>query len=214
MRQEEGISLPRWELPTQHQARDFREKGREGRSPSPGTAQGDAISVPGAVTGGVGTAVLIAHPSWGGSSQGYLCSLPGKPETSFCQGNSKEPGDKLTNFPFALFFFLFSFFSPLISLWKSFGEISERAVSATSLLLHHSEHCNIIKLVKRKQWCLSFLQTARCSFQGEQHPRLCPAPVGEGRIPLSFLKHPVWLPEQKKTPSDRALDLSGSKRAG
>lgn len=85
----------------------------------------------------------------------------------------------------------FAFFPPLISLWKSFGEISERAVSATSLLLHHSEHCNIIKLVKRKQWCLSFLQTARCSFQGEQHPRLCPAPVGEGRIPLSFLKHPV-----------------------
>lgn len=129
-----------------------------------------------------------------GSSQGYLCSLPGKSERSSCQGNSKEPSDKLTNFPFA------PYFSPLISFWKSFGEISERAVSATSLLLHHSEHCNIIKLVKRKPWCLSFLQTARCSFQGEQHPRLCLAPVGEGRIPLSFLKYQIWLSEQKKNP--------------
>lgn len=56
------------------------------------------------------------------------------------------------------FFLLFLFFFFL------FGKISQRAVSATSLLLHHSEHCNIIKLVKRKQWCLSFLRAARCSL--------------------------------------------------
>lgn len=104
-----------------------------------------------------------------------VCSLPGKPEQSFCQGNSKEPSDKLTNFPFALFS------PPLISFWKSFGEISERAVSATSLLLHHSEHCNIIKLVKRKQWCLSFLQTARCSFQGEAASQALPGTSGGGQ---------------------------------
>lgn len=120
----------------------------------------------------MGTAILTIHPNEGGSSQG---SLPGKPEQSFCQGNSKEPSDKLTNFPFALFS------PPLISFWKSFGEISERAVSATSLLLHHSEHCNIIKLVKRKQWCLSFLQTARCSFQGEAASQALPGTSGGGQ---------------------------------
>lgn len=78
----------------------------------------------------------------------------------------------MTNFLFAHFFLFFIFF--LLSFWKSFGEISQRAVSATSLLLHHSEHCNIIKLVKRKQWCLSFLQRARCSFRGEAASRALP----------------------------------------
>lgn len=146
----------------------------------------------------MGTAILLIHPAWAGSSQGYLCSLPGKSQRSFCQGNSKEPSDKLTNFPFALLFFFF--FPSLISFWKSFGEISERAVSATSLLLHHSEHCNIIKLVKRKQWCLSFLQTARCSFQGEAASQALPGTSGGGQDSSFLFKVSNLALRTEKTP--------------
>lgn len=73
---------------------------------------------------------------------------------------------RVTNFFFFFFFsHIFIFFSFLFG--KALEMFLKGLFSATSFLLHHSKHCNIIKLVKRKQWCLSFSQTARCSFRGE-----------------------------------------------
>lgn len=98
-------------------------------------------------------------PPGDGSSQLCLSPLPGKSERSFCQANSKEWSDE---FLFA-HIFIYYFFPPSFS-EKLLETFLKGLFSATSFLLHHCEHCNIIKLVKRKQWCLSFSQTARCSF--------------------------------------------------
>lgn len=88
-----------------------------------------------------------------------------------CLGNQRDPSAKqiqrsgVTNF--FLLIYLFIIFSPPSFSEKLLETFLKGLFSATSFLLHHCEHCNIIKLVKRKQWCLSFSQTARCSFRGE-----------------------------------------------
>lgn len=111
----------------------------------------------------------------------------------------------------------FSFFCSYIYIFFSFlfGKALEMFLkglfSATSFLLHHSEHCNIIKLVKRKQWCLSFSQTARCSFRGET----ASARLGEDRIPLPFFKQSFYFQNhRKKKPRSLPKILLQSKCAG
>lgn len=104
------------------------------------------------------------HPNWplGMAAAGCASHLCLGNQRTCCQANSKEPSDKLLFFFFSHIFIFFSFL-----FGKALEMFLKGLFSATSFLLHHSKHCNIIKLVKRKQWCLSFSQTARCSFRGE-----------------------------------------------
>lgn len=174
------------ELPSQSQAQaqGFRSRGQgPGRSPPPAVgAQGAAIGITAREppSEARASASLSVHPNW------PLGIAAASGASHLWLGNQRDSSAKqiqrseVTNFLLALFFFFF------LSFRKSFGDISQRAVSATSLLLHHSEHCNIIKLVKSKQWCLSFLQAARCSFRGEAASKALPVPQW-GRAGFLFL---------------------------
>lgn len=126
-----------------------------------------------------------------------------------CLGNQRDPSAKqiqrsgVTNF--FLLIYLFIIFPPPSFSEKLLETFLKGLFSATSFLLHHCEHCNIIKLVKRKQWCLSFSQTARCSFRGETAS--CMDGGGQDSSAF-FFKQQILLSEQTGgVPSEKpALD--------